>query len=164
MKISEFQKQQRKWVQTNFNFKKTWRSALEPLAGIVEEYGEYLSSVTKEEHIDALADMGIFLTDVANRIGYNLVEPDLSHPKFQFTYFNETLGELSHCILKMAQGIRQDEPHEITAHKKIEELFRILVSWSYTKYGLSYYSEILFPTWEEIVSKRNWNKERESNA
>lgn len=166
MKISEFQAAQKKWAQENFDWEQSWESALQPLAGVTEELGEFASAQTLEDKLDAIADMVIYLCDVSNRINIPFEKKLLIKTKaFSYGRFCVDLGLLNHSVLKKTQGIRENEDHREVARTSIHNLLIYLyceVKFLDNNNEKDMWDDVVFPVWQNVVSKRNWKKNAET--
>ena len=138
-----------------------------PALGVGEELGELIFAEDKDDialGIDAMADIGIYLTDVCNRLGikmqtlrFNSRKPH--DPGRFYLAFSYQLGKLNHAVLKSAQKIRMDEDHAKTAYLAIQGMFDCLQMHAAEKYKRDLLTEIIYPEWEK-VRERDWTKER----
>lgn len=140
------------WSVANFGN----QSHLLPLLGIGEEIGEFRTAHGAEEIQDALGDIGIYFADFCANVGL--------WPTAQDTEQRPSLvaanGELCHCCLKAAQGIRGFD-----AYPYYVERLQAAINWFYVSYcdRASYATgkeavDIMEEVWEAIVKKRNWKK------
>lgn len=139
--LSEIQKDHLEWSTRNFGLD---RHPYQALLGMIEEWGEFIQEKThlrRREYLeDALADFMVFLIDFCNLLDLNLEEDlDLKMSDLQRQseanshLFNTSrlvekmqihLGLLSHSILKLDQGIRQQEDHQRQINKSLTILVR----------------------------------------
>lgn len=167
------------WAQENFGAERSWRSAMEPALGIGEELGELAEAMYLTPSMpaikDAFADVLIYMVDLSNRV--NLERAMLpresvlvagafpsneASTKSFLPLAVKQVGIINHCVLKMAQGIRQEEDHVMNLQTAIYVLTDILFSTA-ASLGLDILEDCLFPVWEKVVSKRDWRKERDSS-
>lgn len=167
------------WSQYNFGAEQSWRSAMEPALGIGEEMGELADALLINQNMagikDAFADVLLYMADLSNRVnlqgamlprGAVLYKGEFPSNRVSVTSFLplavKQVGIIQHCILKMAQGIRQDEDHVMNLQAAIYSLADILFSTA-ASIGLDILEDCLFPVWEKVVSKRDWRRERDSS-
>jgi NTP pyrophosphatase (non-canonical NTP hydrolase) len=128
--MTALQVEHRAWAKKNFPDSPSWH----PLLGIFEEIGELFSAdmrENKEEKIDAVGDIVIFLVHYCNRNGYDFFgcirdTPDALEAKYDEDSSGEfdhlcrvrlsdqlaiAAGSLAHSHLKSEQEIRPDD-HE----------------------------------------------------
>jgi len=161
------------WSKVNFGFQisKTepnlTLNSLVPLLGIVEELGEYERARDVEARKDALADAVIFLCDYTSREGILL-----DHlVRMEYTdYINlrgkngalVCVGEMCHLTLKHHQGIRgmdDEEKYRLELHKVVFRLLGYLDYECWFQFN-SDLLDITIPIWKNVVSKRNWKKNK----
>lgn len=137
--------------------------SLNPLLGMVEEVGEFFSSTTEDDAVDALSDITIYLADYCWREDIKLSELYLSEkPDLVYSLY-VVMGKLSHITLKRHQGIRGYD--NIDKYRKEQgELLTNLVA-ELKDLALDYGDkkpliDIMRETWEK-VKQRNWIKNKE---
>jgi NTP pyrophosphatase (non-canonical NTP hydrolase) len=166
-RLNELVKEVGEWSAANFGDNGMGEfKHFRPLAGIVEEYGEWLDSETLEDELDAIADMGIYLLDFCYQTGTELTDMEMSD-EYQDEYpgsvdVGTCLGKLNRICLKRVQKIRGYDNPEFY-RKELNEYCSILI------YALDYslpstYNfqkdivEVIDEVWQKIVSKRDWKK------
>lgn len=81
----------------------------------------------------------------------------------QFSGVVEEVGELAHAMLKMSQGIRgTKEELEEKERDAIGDVAIYLINYCNTR-GYDF-EKILHTTWEKVVEKRDWQKNKENGV
>lgn len=152
MTYEELQAQQAEWAAKRFGAERSAKKALEPLAGVVEEFGELAEAIGKRDINavrDAIGDCVIYLCDVCTRMGWQMPNPEGVDGFYQIP-----LGRLAHAVLKSAQGIRQNEDHDTAGRNAVAELLyrlnRTASEW-FTGNAMACAES----TWIDVVSKRD---------
>lgn len=156
----QLQEENRAWVAHNF----PGRHAVEPVLGLVEEWGERESAAAsgdKDEILDAMADVTVFTADLCNALGLDLQsivgEAEDKHGSWKEGYPSlvVALGRIAHHSLKKHQGIRgTPEAHVEAIRGELVKMFEIVLS------ECQRHAAPLLPlvekTWTEVVKKRDW--------
>lgn len=134
MTYEELQAEQWEWASARFGNERTASKALEPLAGVVEEFGELADAVLRGNATqveDAIGDAVIYMCDVCNRMGWKM--PGVRTHSLPCNNRISLLGRLSHSVLKTAQGIRQNEDHAAVGQQAIywllDQLDNVAAAW-----------------------------------
>jgi hypothetical protein len=146
--IRQIQDEQKPWVEHNFGQRPSWQ----PLVGIVEEMGELVESISRQERLDAMADIVIFATDYCTSQGWDAGELwGRSHPSHcnSDKLLTAIIGRMCHAHLKSAQGIRTHEDHGANAKKEMIALF----SWLQNEWPET--ALVANSTWNS-VKQRDW--------
>lgn len=161
-------------VNTPFKVELDWMA---PLLGIGEEIGELSKQVLPDmvswkdadEVKDALADIGIYLADYLCRseMVLHFCLDEKPEDKHVVVMLSESYGELLHCELKLAQGIRgMDDPDNFIPAR----LKACLKIHNALQKGVSMFTEfdsieqLVGKVFDEKVSKRDWKKDKESGG
>jgi len=177
--MTTLQVEHRAWAKKNFPDSPSWH----PLLGIFEEIGELFSADMKEnreEKIDAVGDIVIFLVHYCNRNGYDFFgcirdTPDALEAKYdedssgEFDHLSRVdlpaqlviaAGSLAHSHLKSEQGIRPDdhESKKITAVRTI----MALLAW-HCVYSDIHFQSAIEKTWAKVKA-RDWNANKENGG
>lgn len=174
MTILEIQEEIHDWSRSNFGDNLTGTldihntddgdqvalGALAPLMGMVEELGEYTAAHSREDELDALGDQVIYFCDYCARMGMPVPLDPFQHPYDFGGGVQVSLGELTRCHLKRAQGIRgMDDPDFFKkAHDAAVIRLAGALHGACKAHGVTFHS-ILETTWTEVVRKRNWRKD-----
>jgi hypothetical protein len=172
------------WSLENFGIQKSKATgdnldSLAPLLGITEELGEWVESTNDDEKKDALADILIYACDFASRenchLGYVVEGWDFTDDfkEIPFTgwgngslswssYLVVSIGRLNHVVLKRHQGIRGMEKDDNYAAARDSALAHTIITVDALCRGdhNTTATDILSETWNEIVKKRNWKKNK----
>lgn len=155
--LSVVQVEHKQWADHNFPTRQSWM----PLMGLIEEVGEFISSIDQDELFDAIGDCCIYLSDYCSQMGYNLQElydisvPHQGYGMHSATFILKELGKLSHAHLKEAQQIRMTENHRENAQKAIIEILGVMKVFG----DIMDIEIVVWKTWEE-VRKRDWQKNK----
>lgn len=169
----QFQGQVMRWASHNFPNTQTHQ----PLLGIVEEFGEFVGAVERQDHLeieDAIGDMMIFLAHYCGMNGYSLfycaskvrnsyspmLYPD-SQADGAIVDLMKVIGQLSHAHLKGEQKIRKGEKHRDKAQLMVGSIVGLL-GVICRKHGKDL-TDITGEIWSQ-VSKRDWRKNAETGA
>ena len=158
--------------------------SLAPLLGIVEEAGELKDACSRAEALDAIADIGIYLCDYAQREGFVLpnciagtrsddsgtIEPPPSEELLSVFRgqwkLQSIIGKLARVTLKHHQGIRGYDDFDKYREDRDSVVFHLLqyldcLTWDLSKKTgeAITFLDILGQTWTTIVKKRNWTED-----
>lgn len=155
MTYDELQVEQAVWAAHRFGSERTPQKALEPFAGVAEEFGELVEAEQRGDANaieDAIGDAVIYLADVCTRMNWPLLGPGVDT---SVGVLDEqiALGKLAHAVLKTAQGIRRDEDHNANGQNAVALLlYHLDERAAYWHLGDALTCAI--STWSEVVSKR----------
>ncbi len=160
--LEQIQVEVGQWSLANFGnqqskFNDAILNEISPLLGLMEEAGEYSMAKTKEESLDALGDMMIYLCDFACRDGAYLIIPDHTIHVIGYPQLITSIGMLCHVVLKRHQGIRgYDNPLKYINDRDIA-LIEIMwkINLLCTKAHSTDTLDVLNNTWKS-VNKRDW--------
>lgn len=139
-----------------------------PLLGVSEEIGELVSSSTREQELDAIGDIMVYLCDFSARFGIQAIvaTPEQLGEQDALDFNEDPLsgiiicaGRLTHVILKTHQGIREFTSVEYAKEQATKHLSELLycVSLYCTMYLYPMNAEVILNNvWTQTVSKRNW--------
>jgi hypothetical protein len=166
-KLTRIQREVGPWQQHNFPDS----TLLEPFAGIVEEWGEYVEDESKMA--DAIGDIVIYTCDACRRVGLDAQQlfqegqAAANDSNFEFEVFKDMTdleslifsGRLLHSALKLQQGIRgtRDE-HIAKLRSLLVEMFAQLYCDAH-EFLSSHVDVIALDTWER-VSRRDWQTDK----
>lgn len=173
MTLEELQTEQAEWAAKNFGAELTHEKACDCALGVCEELGELSEAILNEDEFginDAIGDVVIYLADVCTRKGWELTHCYTEHDESasradESSGFFELFihaGKLCHSLLKTKQGIRLDEPHDRRGQVAVGSLIGALENLCITL-DIDIY-DCFTDAWAEVVSKRDWNAERESET
>ena len=137
--------------------------ATNPLLGLFEEIGEWFTSRTEADQIDAIADIMIYMCDFANRDECNLATALAMHRTTDddpTQMVMDGMRGLAHCHLKRHQGIRgfdHNEKYVVVRNAALNSIVRGLEL--YCKANLPKVSPLtcLERVWVEVKA-RDWKK------
>lgn len=184
MTISEVQNAVYNWSKSNFRdnasplLPVTYTEYSTPTAclgsvaavlGVVEECGEVARATDKNDVLDGVGDVMVYLCDFAGREGFDLGQVSPSQPAETAGLSTprklmSAAGKLCHCVLKRHQRIRgmdDDNAYAAARHEAVAELLWSLdevLAMVTHETGLRWsLKNALTFTWEKVVAKRNWN-------
>lgn len=170
--LNEIQGQVGRWSQENFGYNKSKSptnenvvlGSIAPVLGMFEELGELIESVSQEDRLDAVGDIGIYLCDYTYRenipiddLGFASSKSLQNHTEHCLSLTN-CLGNLCHVVLKRHQGIRGYDNYDKYHSERmihLSDLVGILNEYCREEFSRPFHS-IVRETWEKIVQKRNW--------
>lgn len=144
---------------------------LNPLLGLVEEFGEFYEAHSDSEaRKDAISDQIIYLMDFMSRFGlsfdeerYREVFSDTEKTELTIDKHIVVTCELCHHVLKLQQGIRGYDNFTYAKSRIEESCYKIVIwleTFSQIHYGVRTL-DLANKTFDEIVSKRDWKKNKE---
>ncbi len=115
-----------RWERKNFGLQPAYTSAL----GIVEEFGEFQESETRDQWIDAIGDIMVFASNLCtkNRLDMgSIIHMAESMIDDSSTWTHGALcGQLAHVTLKAGQGIRGYDDVDVVRRDTCIVIFRMV--------------------------------------
>jgi NTP pyrophosphatase (non-canonical NTP hydrolase) len=151
--LEVIQAEQKEWSERNFGKQPSHR----PLLGVIEELCELEMAETTEEILDAVGDVGIYMSDYCNKREWAMQDLWASAQEAQpshATYPYEMIRWLAHSQLKGEQNIRGGS----AAHdaKMRATLVSVLVSMrAHCDDEGAVFTDVMQKVWEK-VKQRNW--------
>jgi NTP pyrophosphatase (non-canonical NTP hydrolase) len=154
-KLKELQDEQVPWVKHNFGDRESWQ----PVLGIIEEMGELdkaLYEGDREEILDSIADVMIYMADYCSAMGFDVEEQWRLRRQNHNYSLMEWAGQLAHYHLKMQQGIRGDtRQHRIDIQIVLQILVGVVDAYAVAQGTTA--ETLAFDTWQK-VKQRDWKK------
>ena len=161
--LDKLQDELRPWIARNFG----QENAVHQTLGVVEELGEYIEAKKKEEWLDAIGDVVVFMASWCNARGVRLSEIVGSEPPPNETTPGYTatagllayVGRFARANLKLEQNIRGSAvQHLDAARHALRRLYWVISEWCTTA-NCDMPEQIAWTVWQK-VKQRDWVAER----